>query len=121
MNLEGRVQNTRRANFPPGEAREDWTILRAFSEVNGNALPYDSLSDVRTRMVEIAATFKTVNAVNLAAWSEFGTEGALSGGAFSAAVGDFYLTDVISRASQTMAQCSGLFVTGQEGKTGTDG
>jgi len=121
VNLEGRVQNTRRANFPPGEAREDWTILRAFSEVNGNALPYDSLSDVRTRMVEIAATFKTVNAVNLAAWSEFGTEGALSGGAFSAAVGDFYLTDVISRASQTMAQCSGLFVTGQEGKTGTDG
>ena len=121
VNLEGRVQNTRRANFPPGEAREDWTILRAFSEVNGNALPYDSLSDVRTRMVEIAATFKTVNAVNLAAWSEFGTEGALSGGAFSAAVGDFYLTDVISRASQTMALCSGLFVTGQEGKTGTDG
>ncbi len=121
VNLEGRVQRTRRANFPPGEAREDWTILRAFSAANGKSLPYDSLSDVRARMVEIAATFEAINSVTPAAWSEFGTEGELSGGAFSGAVEDFYLTDVISRASQTMTQCSGLFVTGQEGKTGTDG
>jgi len=121
VNLEGRVQRTRRANFPPGEAREDWTILRAFSEVNGKTLPYDTLADVRARMVAIAPTFETINQVTPAAWEEFGTPGALSVGALAGTVEDFYMTDVISRASHTMAQCSDLFVTGQQGKTVTDG
>ncbi|MBT5037043.1 MAG: NADH-quinone oxidoreductase subunit G [Rhodospirillaceae bacterium] len=121
VNLEGRVQRTRRAIFPPGEAREDWTILRAFSEVLGNTLPFDRLGDVRARMAKISTSFETVDSVTPAAWDDFGTTGDLSGGAFSGAVDDFYLTDVISRASHTMAQCSGLFVTGQQGKTGTDG
>jgi NADH-quinone oxidoreductase subunit G len=121
VNLEGRVQRTTRANFPPGEAREDWTILRAFSEVIGNTLPYDTLEGVRARLVAIAASFDSVNRVTPAAWRDFGEPGDLSGGAFTGAVADFYLTDVISRASPTMAQCSELFVIGQQGKTGTDG
>ena len=121
VNLEGRVQRAYRANFPPGEAREDWSILRAFSEVNGTALPYDNLAGVRTRMAKIAGSFQAINQVTAAPWGDFGTPGDMSGGAFESAVDDFYLTDVISRASRTMAQCSNLFVTGQNGKTGTDG
>ncbi len=47
MNTEGRVQMTSRAAFPPGDAREDWAILRALSEVVGHKLPYDSLGALR--------------------------------------------------------------------------
>ena len=72
-------------------------------------------------MVAIAPTFETINQVTPAAWEEFGTRGALSVGALAGTVEDFYMTDVISRASHTMAQCSDLFVTGQQGKTVTDG
>lgn len=121
VNLEGRVQRTHRANFPPGAAREDWSVLRAFSEVSGNKLPYDTLAGVRARMVEIAPSFEFTGSVEVAPWRAFGTPGELFGGAFVSAVDDFYMTDVISRASHTMAECSALFVTGRDGKTGTDG
>src|SRR6185437_16116872 len=47
VNTEGRVQMTGRASFPPGEAREDWAIIRALSEVLGKKLPYDSLAALR--------------------------------------------------------------------------
>ncbi|MEE8172562.1 MAG: molybdopterin-dependent oxidoreductase, partial [Alphaproteobacteria bacterium] len=121
VNLEGRVQRAHKAVYPPGEAREDWTILRAFSELTSKTLPYDTLESVRSRMVEIASSFKTTNRIAQAAWSDFGTPGDMSGDAFVNPVDDFYLTDAISRASDSMTQCSALFVTGQQGKMGTDG
>ena len=121
VNLEGRVQRAQRAVCAPGEAREDWTILRAFSELTGSTLPYDKLDAVRARMAEIAPTFKSANRISPAPWQDFGTPGEMSGDEFVSPVDDFYLTDAISRASRTMAQCSALFVTADEGKTGTDG
>ena len=50
VNTEGRVQMAARASFPPGDAREDWAILRALSDVLGSRLPYDSLAQLRAAM-----------------------------------------------------------------------
>ncbi|NQW09764.1 MAG: NADH-quinone oxidoreductase subunit G, partial [Alphaproteobacteria bacterium] len=107
--------------YPPGEAREDWTVLRAFSELTATTLPYDTLDAVRARMTEIAPSFGAANSIAAAEWQDFGSPGDMSGDAFASPVDDFYTTDVISRASDTMAECSALFVTGAHGKTGTDG
>jgi len=119
--LEGRPQRGYRAIHPAGDAREDWTILRAFSELTGTTLPYDTLDAVRERMAEIAPAFSAANRISAAEWQDFGAAGDMSGDPFVNSVSDFYTTDVISRASDTMAECSALFVTGEQGKTGTDG
>ena len=121
VNLEGRVQRTYRAVYPPGEAREDWTILRAFSELTGTTLPYDTLEAVRARMTDLAPSFGAANRITAAKWQNFGAPGEMMGDAFADPIDDFYMTDVISRASDTMAECSAQFVTGAHGKTGTDG
>jgi len=110
VNTEGRVQMSDRANFPPGDAREDWAILRALSDVLGHRLPFDSLGALRAKLVaahphmdhvdEIAAG----DAATLAALPQ----GAVSKAGFVCAVQDFYLTNPIARASAVMAECSAL-------------
>ena len=121
VNLEGRVQRTARAVFPPGEAREDWTILRALSAVMGKTLPYDSLSALRARMEDAAPTFTKRNTIQPAAWAPFDAPGQMLDAPFGAAVPDFYMTDPICRTSETMAKCSALYVNGGNKATGTDG
>ncbi len=121
VNLEGRVQVARRAIFPPGEAREDWTILRALSDRLGCTLGYDNAAELRRRMVEIAPHLAEIDAPATAAWGPFGTPGAVEPAPFESAVADFYLTNPITRASATMAECSALFATGDGQATGTDG
>ena len=120
-NTEGRAQRGRRAVHPPGDAREDWAILRALSEVLGHTLPYNNLGAVRERMVAIAPALATIDAVEPAAWGDFGAAGAMEDAPFARAVDNFYMTDPISRASATMAACTKTFATGAAGKTGTDG
>jgi len=121
VNTEGRVQLTRLATFPPGEAREDWAIVRALSEALGNTLPYNTVQQVRARMVELNANFMNISGVAAAPWEDFGTSGSVSSDPFQPAIDNFYMTDPISRASETMAECSDLFVYGNDRKTGTDG
>lgn len=121
VNTEGRVQLGRRAIFPPGEAREDWTIIRALSAVLGQTLPYDDLKAVRAKLVEANANFLKINQTTPAEWGSFGTEGAISDAPFASPVCNFYMTDPISRASETMAHCIETFGKGDEKKTGTDG
>ncbi len=115
VNLEGRVQVTQAALSPPGDAREDWQIIRALSEVVGRKLPYDTIEELHsTRPV-----FSAINSVcrNQAIREELERLSRLSirakapsGLPFSeVAIKDFYLTDVISRASATMAKCSLAF------------
>ena len=106
LNAEGRIQRGRRAIFPPGDAREDWAILRALSDVLACRLPYDSLAQLRRRMGEIAPHLAGPEGVKAAAWGPFGTAGDPGSATFGAAIADFYLTDPISRASATMAACS---------------
>jgi NADH-quinone oxidoreductase subunit G len=110
VNTEGRVQYGERAAFPKGQAREDWTIIRALSASLSKPLPYDDLPALRARMIADHPTFGQVNyapggmeTVNLAA---FGEAGPVSDDAFAGAIQDFFLTNPIARASQTMAECS---------------
>ncbi len=120
-NTEGRAQQTRLVTFPPGEAREDWKILRALSAVLGKTLPYDSLRDLRARMVKAAPSLGAVDETTTASWGDFGTDGAMAGQPFESAISNFYMTDPISRASATMAECAAAFGTAQDEATGTDG
>ena len=121
VNTEGRAQRARRAVFPPGEAREDWKILRALSEALGHRLPYDSLGAVRERLARAAPAFAAIDAVAPADWGAFGTSGKMDATPFASPIENFYMTDPISRASATMAECTAAFVTGNNAGTGTDG
>jgi NADH-quinone oxidoreductase subunit G len=114
VNTEGRVQYGRRATFPKGEAKEDWTILRALSGALGKTLPYDSLSDLRAKMIADHPTFGQVDyapgAADLAGFdpAKLGSDGEPSKEPLRSPVTDFYLTNPIARASKTMAECSRL-------------
>jgi NADH-quinone oxidoreductase subunit G len=122
VNTEGRVQLARRAVFPPGDAREDWAIIRALSEALGHKLPYDSLRDVRAGLIEANPIFAHIDEIVPAAWGAFGREGAIDAAPFAYPIADFYRTDTISRASPTMAACVAAIegkANGQARKTGT--
>ncbi|XP_028401079.1 NADH-ubiquinone oxidoreductase 75 kDa subunit, mitochondrial-like [Dendronephthya gigantea] len=113
VNTEGRAQQTRRAVSPPGLARDDWKIIRALSEICGDPLPYDTLNDMRSRMTEVAPNLTRYGDVEEANYFSL-TKELLKGNKPSDKalippilnLEDFYMTDPISRASQTMAKCS---------------
>ncbi len=121
VNTEGRAQRARLAHFPPGEAREDWKILRALSDVLGHTLPYDTLEAVRARMAAASPVFASLEAVTPAAWGPFGAAGEVGSAAFKTPIDNFHMTDPISRASETMAKCVAELAAARGGKTGTDG
>ena len=123
VNTEGRVQLSRRAVFPPGEAREDWTILRALSEALGRKLPFDSLPELRATMRAAHPVLARIDEVSPAEWGSFGEAGPLDPAPFHYPIADFYRTDPVSRASPTMAQCSQAFGTAAaaQPRTGTHG
>lgn len=106
VNTEGRAQLGQRAVFPPGDAREDWAVIRALSEAVGHTLPYDDLAAVRARLADVAPWFGSPDEIWPAAWGAFGTDGAMDPRPFASPVSDFYMTDAICRASETMAACS---------------
>ena len=107
VNTEGRVQYAERANFAPGDAREDWAILRALSDVVGAKLGFDSLADLRKALYAAHPHFGRIDAIEPGAIN-IANAGALGTGAFTSAVEDFYLTNPIARASAVMAECSAL-------------
>jgi NADH-quinone oxidoreductase subunit G len=109
VNVEGRAQVAKQAVFPPGDAREDWKIIRALSEAAGKPLPYDNLAQVRQRLVKENPLFATPDTVQAAAWKPFGKDGKCDKTPFLPTVDDFYMTDAISRASKTMKACSESF------------
>ncbi len=116
VNIEGRVQQARRATFPPGDAREDWTILRALSDVLGKKLPYDDMGTLRLAMLKDAPHFAETDrapahpGVDVGIWTSIGAAGTIAKTPFEYPVKDFYLTNPIARASHVMAECSSLFV-----------
>lgn len=115
VNFEGRVQQTRTAVPVIGDAREDWKIVRALSEVVGQALPYDSTAGVRARLAQVAPHFAVVNSVQKPVWLNGEVVKGLEAIAakqvvqaskpLASPVSNFYMTDAISRASPTMAKC----------------
>ncbi len=112
VNTEGRVQHGRRAAYPKGDAREDWSILRALSAVAGKTLPYDSLPALRAKLIADHPTFGHMDYAPGAADSAgfdpatLGAEGSLGAEPFASAVAAFHLTNPIARASLTMAECA---------------
>jgi NADH-quinone oxidoreductase subunit G len=105
VNTEGRVQLGRMAVFPIGEGREDWKIHRALSERLGKSLPFDSLQDVRMALAIAAPVFQEIDVCHANPWGEFGADGSVSDLPFTSPVSIFYMTDPITRASETMAKC----------------
>ncbi|WP_072373906.1 NADH-quinone oxidoreductase subunit NuoG [Hyphomicrobium sp. NDB2Meth4] len=112
VNTEGRVQLTERVVFAPGQAKEDWAILRALSAQVGNALPYDTLAQLRSEMYKDVPHFARLN--EIAAGSLDGVKalakatGSISAEPFVSSVKDFYLTNPIARSSAVMAEMSAL-------------
>jgi NADH-quinone oxidoreductase subunit G len=109
VNTEGRAQRGFRAVYPPGEAREDWTILRAFSAVIGKALPYDTIEALRMRLEQINPVFGRVGFMPRFGCSDHtgpaGDPAVLSDAPLISSVANYYVTDPISRSSPTMAAC----------------
>jgi NADH-quinone oxidoreductase subunit G len=112
VNMEGRVQLGSRAGFPPGDAREDWAILRALSEPLGARLPFDSLQQLRQQLYAAYPHFARIDTVDAADTAGLtalaGQGGAASRAPFRSAVDDLYLTNPIARSSAIMAECSAL-------------
>jgi NADH-quinone oxidoreductase subunit G len=111
VNTEGRPQFAERATFPPGDAREDWAILRALSDALGARLPFDSLTQLRAALSAAYPHLGRLDEITPAT-ADFAALAAL-GGALDKAplvtpIADFYLTNPIARASKTMAECSAL-------------
>ncbi len=112
VNTEGRVQIAGRASFPPGEAREDWAIIRALSEALGRKLPWDSQAALRQAIFKTAPHLMRVDQIEAGKADDIKTLAGKSGNVektpFKSAVDDFYLTNPIARASAVMAECSRL-------------
>ena len=112
VNTEGRVQMASRAAFPPGDAREDWAILRALSEVLGHTLPYDSLSALRQALFAAHPHMMRIDQIAPADAGDIGKLAKLGGtpdkAQLASSVADFYFTNPIARASAIMAECSAL-------------
>jgi len=99
-----------RAAFPPGDAREDWAILRALSEVLGRRLAYDSLGALRRAMFKAHPHLQRIDQIAPCASGDIGKLAARGGtpdkAPFVSPIEDFYLTNPIARASAVMAECS---------------
>ena len=112
VNTEGRVQMGARAAFPPGDAREDWAILRALSAVLGQTLPYDSLAQLRQALFVVQPHFMHLdqiaagNAADIQKLAKLG--GTPDRAGLHSSVPEFYLSNPIARASAIMAECSAL-------------
>ncbi len=112
VNTEGRIQMAERATFPPGDARDDWAILRALSAVVGQKLPYDSPAQLRAALFK---EFPHLQRIGEAAPADpdgvrklAALGGAMDKTPFRSPIDDFYLTNPIARASAVMAECSAL-------------
>ncbi|MEP4447724.1 MAG: molybdopterin-dependent oxidoreductase, partial [Marinomonas sp.] len=105
VNLEGRVQRSNKAIFAPGDAREDWSILRALSDVMAKKLPFDSFDELRAKMAKDHPELAAEGLVTLE-WSPPTGLPDKPKGQGVLPVKDFYLTNSIARASATMQRCS---------------
>ncbi|MEO1609270.1 MAG: NADH-quinone oxidoreductase subunit NuoG [Pseudomonadota bacterium] len=117
VNTEGRAQRTSKAVFPPGEAREDWTIIRALSAHLGLTLPYDSIQQLRSEMYKVAPMLADIGMRPAPHEADIDKLSKHSGSvdfeSFVSPVKNFYLSNPIARASAIMAELSALQQGGQ--------
>ena len=107
VNTEGRPQLAMRAGFAPGEAKENWAILRALSGEVGRVLPYDSLAQLRSSLIEAHPHLAAIDEVAENEWTPLALSN-MGEGDFGTALRDFYLSNPIARASSLMAELSSL-------------
>ena len=105
VNTEGRAQLSSRANFAPGEAKENWAICRALSEELGNSLPFDNLNQLRALLFGLYPNLEHLDEVPLNEWKPL-KAGKMLERDFLNVISDFYLTNPIARASSVMAELS---------------
>ena len=113
VNTEGRVQFAEQAVFPPGDAREDWTILRALADALGVRVGFDSFAELRAAMVAQVPALGREGLVDYGALTA-PTESAKASGQISTPIKDHYLTNAICRASPTMQRCSAELLHGAD-------
>jgi NADH-quinone oxidoreductase subunit G len=111
VNTEGRVQFADKAVFAPGDAREDWTILRALADALGVSVGFDNFDQLRAAMV---ADVPALGIEGLADYGALPGGGGSAEGSFGYPVKDFYLTNAIARSSPTMQRCSAELLHGQD-------
>jgi len=125
VNTEGRPQMTARAIFPPGEAREDWKILRALSGALGTPLPFDNIQALRAKLYTACPHLAVLDGLDPADQSAVETLAGKAGKwgkeRFGLLIEDYYLTNPVARASAIMASLSAMHAGGPEKATGTDG
>jgi NADH-quinone oxidoreductase subunit G len=109
VNTEGRPQMAKRGSFPPGDAREDWRILRALSQSLGRSLPYNTQGQLRERIYKDYPHLGQFDQIKPAPWGEFGESGKISTDVLRLPAQNFYLNNPICRASQTMKTCAKTF------------
>jgi NADH-quinone oxidoreductase subunit G len=112
VNLEGRVQWSEKAVFPPGDAREDWTILRALADALGVRVGFDSFEDLRAAMIAEVPALGSPGLIDFGRALPSG--GGEASGRIAYPIGDYYLTNAICRASPTMQRCSAELLHGEE-------
>ncbi|MGB2084898.1 MAG: NADH-quinone oxidoreductase subunit NuoG [Paracoccaceae bacterium] len=105
VNTEGRPQLAVRAGFAPGEAKENWAILRALSAELAATLPFDSLAELRQSLLEAHPHLGQIDQILQSEWAPL-KAGTLGKATFQSAISDFYLTNPIARASKLMAELS---------------
>jgi NADH-quinone oxidoreductase subunit G len=114
VNTEGRPQHGHQAILPPGQAKEDWKIIRALSDRIGFPLPFNTLDMLRDQLIAAYPMFGSMDKITPATWGKFGTDGNVTATAFVYPLKNYYMTDPISRASVTMAQCTDEFMRGKK-------
>ena len=110
VNTEGRVQFAEKAVFAPGDAREDWTILRALADALGVKVGFDSFAELRAAMI---AAVPALGTEGLADYGALPKGGGKAAGVIAYPIKDFYLTNAIARASTTLQRCSAELLHGE--------
>ena len=106
VNIEGRVQFAEKAVFAPGDAREDWTILRALADALGVSVGFDSFAQLQAKMIAEVPALGEEGLADLGALPSADSWAKAEGEITSYPVADFYLSNPIARASSVMQRCS---------------
>ena len=98
------MQEVRRAIFPPGEAKDDWSIIRAFSGFIGQPLGFDNHDACRQMLISHFPHFGEIGKIHKSRWKKIGRPGKISDVPISPVLKEYYMTCPISRSSETMAE-----------------
>ena len=114
VNTEGRVQFAEKAVFAPGDAREDWTILRALADALGVSVVFNSFAELQAAMIAEVPALGEEGLADFGAMPRASAKARAEGTISAYPIKDFYLTNAIARASAVMQQCSAELLGGGE-------